>query len=633
LTNPEIRAAPGWYTPLGKSLFYAHGYFHKEVEPSITAYEKPCTAKVVALFTDGDETCNTSSSNAFYPTKWAANLNSNLGVVTHTVAIDLTSGLLNSIAKSGKGTYYEVGGNVAALKLAFLDIIAKSLPPSEICNGKDDDCDNKIDEDFPQKGQPCDNGKLGVCFKTGVYVCSADGSGVVCNAPNATGTPEKCNGLDDDCDGDIDDIPGCIPCVPQPEVCNGKDDNCNGQVDEGYVSVPCGKDIGECKPGNTKCVNGKIICDGGTGAENEKCNGLDDDCDGVRDGMTDSCYTFPTGCVKNTTTGAWDCTGFCKPGMMTCVATQVAGVWQGVWSNCIGQVGPNKEECNGLDDDCDGEVDEDAECPGGSQCINGQCSPPCGTGEFSCPKGQLCKDGWCIKDPCDAVACEAKGWVCKGGECIDPCVNVTCGKFEKCVRGACVDTSCYNPQNRCPDGEICSQGVCVADPCHGIECAGDEFCSNGHCVRMCDTMSCGPGEVCKVVDEGGKPTAKCVKDKCASQQCGESWICFNGQCIEDPCKFKKCERGEACVVVDEGGSAKAECVKDPCEGVVCDPRYTCKGGMCVSGDLVGSREILASGAGGLVCSAAPTGTPPAAPPLGLVFLLVGLGVVLAARRD
>jgi MYXO-CTERM domain-containing protein len=622
LQNPEVRAGDGWCTPLGKSLFYAHGYFHKEVVPTIAAYEKPCTSLAVALFTDGSETCNDATSNAFYPTKWAQNLVNNLGVVTHTVAIDTQSTMLQAIATAGKGGYYQVAGNTAALKQAFLDIIAKSLPPTEICNGKDDDCDNKVDEDFPQKGQPCDNGKLGVCFKTGVYVCSSDGSGVVCNAPDATGTPEVCNGLDDDCDGDIDDIPGCIPCVPQPEVCNGKDDNCNGQVDEGYVSVPCGKDIGECKPGNTKCVNGKVICDGGTGAQNEKCNGLDDDCDGVRDGMTDSCYTFPTGCTQDPATGQWTCTGFCKPGMMTCVATQVGGAWQGVWSNCIGEVGPAKEVCNGLDDDCDGSVDEDAECPGGSQCINGQCTSPCGTGEFICPKGQLCKDGWCVKDPCDAATCEGKGWVCKGGECIDPCKNATCGKYETCVRGACVDTSCFNPQNKCPEGEICVEGQCVADACAGkTDCGDDEYCKGGHCVKICDTITCGPGELCKLTDEDGKPVARCVKDACADKTCSDGWVCVDGKCVVDPCNTTRCETGEVCV-------GDGECVPDPCLDVKCPPRFTCDEGMCVTNNVESTREILASGSGGLACSVSTSGGSPGH----LLLLIFGVALLIMIRR-
>jgi hypothetical protein len=33
--------------------------------------------------------------------------------------------------------------------------------------------------------------------------------------------------------------PSDVPCVPAPEVCNGVDDDCNGQVDDGLASIPC----------------------------------------------------------------------------------------------------------------------------------------------------------------------------------------------------------------------------------------------------------------------------------------------------------------------------------------------------------------------------------------------------------
>ena len=647
LTNPEVRAGNFWYTPLGKSLFYAHGYFHKEVVPSITAYEKPCTDLVVALFTDGDETCNESTSDPFYPTKWAANLKNNLGVTVHTVAIDVNSSKLSGIAQSGGGTYYPVGGNTTALKQAFLDIIAKSLPPTEICNGLDDDCDNQVDEDFPLKGKPCNNGKLGVCFATGVYVCAPGGAGVVCNAPSPSGTPEVCNGLDDDCNGAIDDVKktcstdanctglggaatckagqcACLPCVAQPEVCNGKDDDCDGKVDEDFTSSPCGMSLGECKPGMTQCVAGKVVCGGGTAPTNEICNGLDDDCDGMRDGMSDSCYTFPTGCTKDPVKG-WVCQGFCSPGVMLCSAQQTAGGWTGVWGPCQGQIGPEKEICNGQDDDCDGTVDENAECPAGTQCLNGQCVTACGTGEFICPKGQLCKDGWCVKDPCDPQDCAASGGACKGGVCVDLCQGITCpSKYETCDRGACIDTSCYNPKNACPSGQLCIQGKCTPDPCAKVSCPGDHFCRGGSCIRICDTMACPAGETCKVVDQGGVPVARCVKDPCADKICDSPWVCSAGQCIQDPCATQRCDKGEVCV--------DGTCVADLCEGVACPEYFVCRQGMCEADNVNDTREILATGSGGLSCGVSSPGRSAPAAGAPLLVLLLCLGLLVGRRR-
>jgi hypothetical protein len=626
LSNPEVRAGNGWWTPLGKSLFYTYGYFHKEVVSSILAYEKPCTNIVVAMFTDGVETCNDSyvdPSGVYGPTNWAGNLytlgtQNNLNVVVHTIGIDIPSTGINeiqAIANAGHGTYYNVAGNTAALKAAFLDIIAKALPPSEICDGIDNDCDGSTDEDFPLKGQPCDNGLLGVCYKTGTYVCQ--NGGLVCNAPSASGTTEICDGLDNDCDGQIDEIPGCIPCAPEPEVCDNKDNDCDGQIDEDIASTPCGPDVGECTPGNTQCVNGQTICAGATGPQTEICDGLDNDCDGVIDGMSESCYEYDTGCVANpTSTTGWDCTGYCKPGMTTCTA--------GVWGNCLGQVGPGVEVCNLLDDDCDGEVDEEDDCPPDYKCVDGKCVPPCGQGEFDCPAGQICVNGYCVKDPCDPVECGKKNWICVGGVCIDPCEGKTCdGTYEKCIKGVCVDTSCYNPANKCPPGESCVQGECKKDPCADAGCSPDEYCVDGTCYPLCDDLACAPGESCKADAQG---VAKCTKDPCADIDCGEGRVCKDGQCVVDPCNTVQCPDGQVCI--------DGTCVADPCEKVWCPQGLACREGVCVPTNVTGTTDLLATGSGGVGCTVGPPEEPsPTRHTLLLIFVAALLILVRQARRD
>src|SRR5262249_44525648 len=74
----------------------------------------------------------------------------------------------------------------------------------------------------------------------------------------------------------------CVPGSPTTEVCNGLDDNCNGQVDDGpNTPVTCG--VGACQRTVIGCVDGvPQTCTPGDPSP-EVCNGIDDDCDGQTD--------------------------------------------------------------------------------------------------------------------------------------------------------------------------------------------------------------------------------------------------------------------------------------------------------------------------------------------------------------
>ncbi len=308
-----------------------------------------------------------------------------------------------------------------------------------------------------------------------------------------------------------------VGCEPQAEVCgDGLDNDCDGLVDEGCGAV-CQTDA-DCAPSEL-CQDGRCV---------QACFCVSDaDCPAGT--LCTDCQCLPVDCrTDDDCTPGWRCAdGQCIPD--GCSSDADCGPDQVCRDRiCQDACHPEPEVCDGLDNDCDGQVDEDFDFSSDPQHCGG-----CGQ---ACAAGESCSDGRCIPTGCASDADCAAGQVCVAGECAATCVaDADCPAGQVCRDRICQDACQPEPEvcdgldNDC-DGQVDEDFDFSTDPDHcggcGQACAAGQTCSDGQCVAACsEDADCAAGEAC--VD--GVCGLACNSDA----DCPRDQICLAGICQFD----------------------------------------------------------------------------------------------------
>ncbi|HND29046.1 MAG TPA: putative metal-binding motif-containing protein, partial [Myxococcota bacterium] len=324
----------------------------------------------------------------------------------------------------------------------------------EVCDGLDNDCNQAVD-DAPADGSSFFADTDGDGFgdpATATIACAAAAGYVAdntdCNDQSssmAPGLDEICDGLDNDCNGAVDDS-------PIDELTIYVDTDGDGYGDDGTATVGCELGSGEVDQGGD--------CDDGDSA--------------IHPGASETDCTDPTDYNCDGSSAYADADGDGSPACSDC-NDQDAAVHPGA-----------SEVCNDLDDDCDGWTDDDDDSLTGASTWyrdpdgDGYAS---GTGstltQCDLPSGYAAATGDC--DDYDATVSPAAMEVCDGADVDEDCdglsddsdPNVHSGSWSTWYRDADGDgygdsarsvLQCDAPSSYISQGGDCDDAAAAVNP-------------------------------------------------------------------------------------------------------------------------------------------------------------------------
>jgi len=518
-------------------------------------------------------------------------------------------------------------GAQVCLEDGALTPCSAKTPAAEVCDHTDNDCDGFTDEDLVE--QPCaTENEHGVCF--GEVLCLPGG---VSSCSAAEAAPETCDNLDNDCDDAVDeDYKDDAGHYAVLEHCGGCGQSCEGLFAHA-ADVACEVSDGAAECRVLACEAGFVLasaenvclpaihhlCEPCT--DDASCAGPGDRCLQLsptdlqtfcgRDCSPDNYYGVgcPDGYYCETLlldddeevqqcvplNGTCDCTEAGAGQMKPCTVLNEAGTCYGVsfcdpedgWIGCTADI-PEVEVCDGLDNDCDGIIDEGLTLSG-CEVANehGVC-----LGQVIClgPEGSFCtapepQPEVCngVDDDCDGAVDEDFATEVPGvdppllvydktaahcGGCGVPCVALPPASAAVCQSEAgaavCVVTECedgWYPS----DGKTCLP-LPTANLC--LPCAADSDClgPTDQCVAYDDGAFCGRDCTEDSPYSTGEPSEPSYCTGAPGEQgcCPEGYLCTAGQCVRESqsCACDQDGKLRPCLVENEVGACTGfeECV-------------------------------------------------------------------------